>query len=98
MKEEFTLRELLKKNSVKKKGKCILCHSDTMWFHRKSYYHRKEMFPMCADCKKEARKEKQKPCMNHVIAFENKDVPEAKNILLRKCKRCGFWIKKTPRL
>ena len=55
MKEEFTLRELKKKNSVKKKAKCILCGAVTMWFHRKSYYHRKEKFPICKKCKDEFR-------------------------------------------
>jgi len=53
VKEEFTLGELHKKNRVKKKAKCVLCEAPTMWFYRKSYYHRKEMFPMCKKCKDE---------------------------------------------
>ena len=55
MEKKETLGELLKKNRVKRRAKCILCGAVTTWFYRKSYYHRKEMFPICKKCKDEFR-------------------------------------------
>lgn len=42
------------------------------------------------------------PCINHALAFSNRDVPECKGMVrhgykFRECRKCGWTIKSPPK-
>lgn len=74
-------------------GECEKCGKKTRWFPYTNYYHPEppETECLCADCKHPKTKG---PCKRHRLAFSNPNVPEAKNLDLRPCQICGYFIKR----